>query len=91
MARLSIIKKELELINGEVFQELCDCFLSLRHRGFKAFTRSGAHNTKQKTTRGTPDSFFLMPNGLYLFVESTTMEHKGKGLLISLKGILRVV
>lgn len=85
MTRLSIIKKELELINETVFQELCDCFLSLRHRGYKAFTRSGAHDTKQKTTRGTPDSYFLMPNGLYLFVESTTKEHKGKGLIKKLK------
>ncbi len=85
MNRLSIIKNQLKLISGEDFQELCDCFLSLRHRGYKAFTRSGAHDTKQKTTRGTPDSFFLMPNGLYLFVESTTKEHKGNELIKKLQ------
>lgn len=85
MNHLSSIKERLINFNDSEFQELCDCFLSLRHRGYKAYARSGAHDSKQKTTRGTPDSFFLMPNGRYLFVESTTMEHKGNRLLKKLK------
>lgn len=86
MNQLSSIKERLNNFNETEFQELCDSFLSLRHRGYKAYARSGAHDTKQKTTKGTPDSFFLMPNGRYLFIESTTTEHKGKNLLKKLKG-----
>ena len=51
MNQLSLIKNQLKLISGEEFQELCDLFLSLRHRGHKAFARSGVQNTKQKTTK----------------------------------------
>lgn len=85
MNQLASIKERLKNFNETEFQELCDCFLSLRNRGYKAYSRTGAHDVKQKTTRGTPDSFIQMPNGLYLFVESTTTEHKGKRLLTKLK------
>ncbi|SIQ62657.1 nSTAND3 domain-containing NTPase [Maribacter ulvicola] len=85
MNQLSTIKERLKNFNETEFQELCDCFLSLRNRGYKAYSRTGAHDIKQKTTRGTPDSFIQMPNGLYLFVESTTTEHKGRSLLNKLK------
>ncbi|WP_323028449.1 hypothetical protein [Gelidibacter japonicus] len=86
MNQLSSIKERLKNLNDTEFQELCDCYLSLRNIGYKAYSRTGAHEIKQKTTRGTPDSFIQMPNGLYLFVESTTTEHKGKRLLNKLKG-----
>lgn len=58
MNQLSTIKERLRNFNDTEFQELCDCFLSLRNRNYKAYARSGAHDVKQKTTRGTPDSFF---------------------------------
>jgi len=85
MNQLSSIKERLKNFNDTEFQELCDCFLSLRNRNYKAFSRTGAHDVKQKTTRGTPDSLIQMPNGLYLLIESTTTEHKGKRLLNKLK------
>lgn len=85
MNQLSSIKERLRNFNDTEFQEICDSFLSLRNRDYKAYSRTGAHNIKQKTTRGTPDSFIQMPNGLYLFVESTTTEHKGKRLINKLK------
>lgn len=85
MNQLSSIKEILKNFNDTEFQELCDCFLSLRNRGYKAYSRTGAHDIKQKTIRGTPDSFIQMPNGLYLLVESTTTEHKRKRLVNKLK------
>lgn len=85
MNQLLTIKERLKNFNETEFQELCDCFLSLRNHGYKAYSRTGAHDIKQKTTKGTPDSFIQMPNGLYLFIESTTTEHKGKRLLNKLK------
>lgn len=85
MYQLSIIKERLKNISETDFQELCDVFLSLRHSGYKAYSRTGGHETKRKTTRGTPDSYILMPNGLYLFIECTTTENKGKTLVNKLK------
>jgi acylphosphatase len=85
MGKLQLITKELEAINDAVFQELCDCFLSLQNSSYKAYARSGAHPTKQKTTRGTPDCYILLASGNYLFAESTTQEHKYKKLIDKLK------
>jgi len=72
MSRLQTIENQLKAINGAVFQELCDSYLAIRHNNYSALSRVGSQVGKQKTTRGTPDSFFLLPNGNYLFVETTT-------------------
>lgn len=85
MNQLSTIKQRLKNFNETEFQELCDSFLSIRNRGYKAYSRTGAHDIKQKTTRGRPDSFIQMPSGKYLFIESTTTEHKSKRLINKLK------
>jgi len=72
MSRFQSIENELKAINGTVFQELCDSYLKLRNQNYLAFSRTGSQVGKQKTTKGTPDSFFLLPNGNYLFIEITT-------------------
>lgn len=72
MSRLQAIEKELVSINGAVFQELCDSFLSLRNKNYSVFSRTGSQSGKQKTIIGTPDSFLLLPNGKYIFVEYST-------------------
>lgn len=70
--RLQAIENELTSINETVFQELCDSFLTLRNKNFSLFSRIGSVSGRQKTRVGTPDSFFLLPNGKYLFVEHST-------------------
>lgn len=77
MGKLQAIENALASINGAVFQELCDCFLVLRNKNYAAFSRSGSQAGKQKTTKGTPDSFFLLPDGKYLFVEYSTNVSAG--------------
>ena len=72
MSRLQTIENELKSINGAVFQELCDHYLTLRNKSYKAISRSGSQTGKQKTTKGTPDTFFLLENGNFLFSEMTT-------------------
>lgn len=72
MSRFQAIENALKAINGSVFQELCDSYLKLRNANYLAFSRTGSQVGKQKTTKGTPDSFFLLPNGNYLFIEITT-------------------
>ena len=72
MSRFQAIENGLKGMNGAVFQELCDSYLKLTNKNYLAFSRTGSQVGKQKTTRGTPDSFFLLSNGNYLFVETTT-------------------
>lgn len=72
MNRLQSIENALFSINETVFQELCDSFLILRNKNYRAFSRTGSQLGKQKTIKGTPDTFLLLPNGKYLFVEYST-------------------
>jgi len=72
VSRFQAIENELKSINGAVFQELCDSYLKLNNANYLAFSRAGSQSGKQKTTKGTPDSFFLLPNGNYIFIEITT-------------------
>ena len=81
MARLQSIENALLEINEVVFQELCDAFLSLRNKNYIAFSRTGSQSGKQKSTKGTPDSFKLLPNGMYIFVEHTTVSKSQKSKL----------
>lgn len=72
MSRLQAIENVLVNINETVFQELCDCFLALRNSNYRAFSRTGSQSGKQKTIKGTPDTFLLLSNGEYIFVEYST-------------------
>ena len=72
MSRLQSIENQLITINETIFQELCDSFLLIRNENYKTFSRVGSMSGKQKTTKGTPDSFSLLPNGKYVFIEYST-------------------
>lgn len=82
MARLQSIENALSSINETVFQELCDSFLSIRNENYLAFSRTGSQSGKQKTIKGTPDTFLLLPNGKYIFVEYSTNVTDGVSKLI---------
>ncbi|MBB1192369.1 ATP-binding protein [Flavobacterium sp. SOK18b] len=72
MSRLQTIENRLKEINGTVFQELCDSYLIIRDNNYMAISRTGSQTGKQKTTKGTPDTFFQLPNGNFLYSEITT-------------------
>ena len=72
MSRLQTIENRLKEMNGTVFQELCDSYLLITNKNHSAFGRTGSQTGKQKTIKGTPDSFFHLPNGNFLYVEITT-------------------
>lgn len=72
MNRIQSIENNLTSINDAVFQELCDKLIYSKYRNPVAFARIGSVNGKQKTKKGTPDSFLLMPDGNYIFTEITT-------------------
>ena len=89
MGRLQAIENALASINPATFQELCDSFLAIRNKNYSAFSRSGSQTGKQKTIKGTPDSFLLLPNGKYIFVEySTNISSKVSKLKNDLKKCL---
>lgn len=74
MSTMQAVTNALIEINGAVFQELCDSFLIMRNTNYSAFSRIGSQSTKQKTTIGTPDTLFLLPNRKYICVEHTTVS-----------------
>lgn len=77
MSRLQIIENALVSINEAAFQELCDNFLIRKNENYRTFSRVGSQCGKQKTIKGTPDTFFLLPDGKYVFVEYSTNVTKG--------------
>jgi len=74
MARLQSIENRLSELGGNEFQELCDIYLQRINVNYIAFSRTGSQVGKKQTTKGTPDSFFLLPNGNFIFVEHTVNE-----------------
>ncbi|UOG36225.1 hypothetical protein MAL01_19100 (plasmid) [Leptospira noguchii] len=72
MSRIQNIETNLTSINDASFQELCDKLIYSKYKNPSAFARIGSVIGKQKTKKGTPDSFLLMPDGEYIFTETTT-------------------
>ena len=77
VGNISANNEYLLAVNTTVFQELCDSFLIKRNSNYSSFTRTGSQSGKQKSIKGTPDSFFLLPNGKYIFVEYSTNTSEG--------------
>ncbi|HZX75467.1 MAG TPA: ATP-binding protein, partial [Cyclobacteriaceae bacterium] len=74
MGRLSIIEERLKALNQATFQELCDSYLILKKPQFKVISRTGSQGGKEKTTKGVPDSFVLLSDNTYIFIEYTTQQ-----------------
>lgn len=83
MAKLQAIQNALISINETVFQDLCDSLIYKTIDQRLLFSRTGSQVGKQKTRKGTPDSFVLLENGKYIFVEYSTNVTKGVLKLIS--------
>ena len=82
MAKLQLIETQLKSINDAKFQELCDCFLKLRHKDYKIFSRVGSMSGKDKTVKGTPDTLYMLNSNEYIFIEYSTNESKGSKKLV---------
>lgn len=77
MLKISQITHAITEINDAVFQELCNHFLSFKY-GFSHLSAIGSVIGKEKTKKGTPDTFFLNSDNTYTFVEHTTQTRIGK-------------
>lgn len=82
MGRLQTIENALIAINGDKFQELSDAYLIHKNTNYSLFSRTGSVIGKQKSRTGTPDSFKVLPNGKFIFVEYSTNISKGVAKLI---------
>jgi energy-coupling factor transporter ATP-binding protein EcfA2/NAD-dependent SIR2 family protein deacetylase len=72
MAVINTIKQKILQLDAGSFQSLCDAFLA--KDGYPNIVSLGTEAGSQKTTRGTPDTYFFVPGGRYIFVEYTTQQ-----------------
>ncbi|MDL2243496.1 hypothetical protein LJB84_01475 [Bacteroidales bacterium OttesenSCG-928-J19] len=70
--RLQLIEQKLTVIDAAGFQSLCDAYLSLRETEYRSYNRTGSQLGKQKTIKGTPDTFMRLSDNLLVCVEYTT-------------------
>ena len=68
MASLQEIESTLQSINEATFQELCDDYLFWSEEDYPELNRTGSQKGKKKTKKGTPDTFWLLPSGKYVFI-----------------------
>ena len=72
MATVTAIKQKIATLDSGSFQILCDAYLS--KEGYVNIVCLGTKEGTQKTTKGTPDTYFCQSQGKYVFVEYTTQQ-----------------
>ena len=69
------IEAKLAQIDATKFEEIIKRILSSEYNDAK-IVRVGKVSGKNKTKKGTPDTYFQIYNGEYVFVEVTTQQTK---------------
>lgn len=72
MATIESIKQGILQLDAGSFQNLCDSYLY--KIGYPNIVSLGGQAGTRKTTLGTPDTYFCLSNGKYIFVEYTTQK-----------------
>ena len=72
MATVTIVKEKIIALDQASFQILCDAYLS--KEGYPNIVSLGTKAGAQKTTSGTPDTYFFTDEKKYVFVEYTTQQ-----------------
>jgi hypothetical protein len=72
MGKIETIKQKILQLDSGAFQNLCNSYLS--KKGYPNITSLGSEAGTQKTTKGTPDAYFVLANGHYVFAEYTTQQ-----------------
>ena len=75
MSILTDVEAKILKLEGGTFQALCDTYL-FRKTGYGNFTEYGKQAGTMKTAKGTPDTYFLKPNGKYTLVQYTTAQDR---------------
>ena len=71
MGKIETIKQKILQLDAGSFQNLCDSYLCKKF-GYQSIVSLGGKAGTQKTTLGTPDTYFITPNEGYILVEYTT-------------------
>lgn len=82
MSQLSEIVSKIVSLNSTLFQEMCDEIILRNYPSHKDFGRSGMALGKEETKQGTPDSYILLSNDLFVFNEITKDKNGGLNKLI---------
>ena len=72
MAIINIIKQRIRMLEAGSFQNLCDHILS--NMGYDNLVSLGSQAGTQKTTKGTPDTYCIVDEDKYVFIEYTTQD-----------------
>lgn len=72
MATITTVKERIISLDQASFQILCDAYLS--KEGYPNIVALGTKAGAQKTTPGTPDTYFFTDEKKYVFVEYTTQQ-----------------
>lgn len=72
MAKITSVKDRISQLDEASFQILCDAFLA--REGYPKLVALGTKAGSQKTTPGTPDTYFRITGGKYVFAEYTTQK-----------------
>lgn len=72
MATITTVKERIDQLDQASFQILCDAFLA--REGYPNLVALGTKAGSQKTTPGTPDTYFCITGGKYVFAEYTTQK-----------------
>lgn len=73
MAIINTIKQKILQLDQGSFQNLCDQIL--HSLGYSNLVSLGSHSGTQKTTKGTPDTYCIIEDSKYVFVEYTTQQN----------------
>lgn len=80
MATVTAIKQKILQLDPGSFQILCDAYLE--RIGYQNIVALGTQAGTQKTTKGTPDTYFTTQNGKYILVEYTTQQSGLEGKIL---------
>lgn len=72
MANIVSITQRIDQLDSGSFQLLCNAYLS--REGYPNLVALGSKSGSTKTTKGTPDTYFALHNGKYIFAEYTTQK-----------------
>lgn len=73
MAVITTVKDRISQLNQANFQILCDELLV--KEGYLGIVSLGTKEGTEKTTPGTPDTYFCLGEGKYIFAEYTTQKN----------------
>lgn len=76
MVTLTEITNKIIALNSTHFQEMCDEIIIRRYPNHKSFGRSGMAKSVDETKVGTPDSYILLENDMFIFNEHTKAKSR---------------